>query len=85
MITSTICLKCKYYKKLTPSECSKYCEKCHKPEELEKKMKNAKILKIRVFTQKVKYFCSKCESDKVHRIKGKHQIFCRNCGTISKL
>jgi hypothetical protein len=37
MILSSCCLKCKYYKTLKPSECSKYCEKCLKPKEILKK------------------------------------------------
>lgn len=28
MIIPKICQRCKYYKKLSPDKCSKYCEKC---------------------------------------------------------
>lgn len=30
MILSTICLRCRYYKTLSPDECSKHYEKCDK-------------------------------------------------------
>lgn len=72
MLIPSICLKCKYYKTLSPDKCSKYCEKCkkvkekvNKSQEIIEELKYCRSCNCMTHTKKgYIYLCGKCGKDK---------------------